>query len=94
MPDETLRDRALEVLLGDALAEVVDLVFLARDGEVEAHSRDGSVAFTAAGFWLKRRGWYEPAMRPVHPVVASRVGGFGVRALRVLRSVGRPAPTP
>jgi phosphonoacetate hydrolase len=56
MPDETVRDRALEVLLGDDLAEVVDLVFCARDGEVEAHSRDGSVAFTAAGpSWVKGR---------------------------------------
>jgi hypothetical protein len=56
MSDETLRDRALEVLLGDDLAEVVDLVFLARDGEVEAHSRAGSVAFTAAGpAWVKGR---------------------------------------
>ena len=56
MRDETLRDRALEVLLGDDLAGVVDLVFLARDGEVEAHSRGGSVAFTAAGpSWVKGR---------------------------------------
>jgi phosphonoacetate hydrolase len=56
MPDETIRDRALEVLLGDDLAEVVDMVLLARDGEVEAHARDGSVTFTAAGpSWVKGR---------------------------------------
>jgi hypothetical protein len=56
MLDETLRNRALEVLLGDDLADVVDLVFLARDGEVEAHSRSGSVAFTAAGpAWVNGR---------------------------------------
>lgn len=56
MGDETLRDRALEVLLGDDLAEVVDMVLLARDGEVEARARGGSVAFTAAGpSWVTGR---------------------------------------
>jgi phosphonoacetate hydrolase len=46
---EALRDRALEALLGDDLADVVDLVLFARDGSIEAHARDGSVAFTAEG---------------------------------------------
>jgi len=56
MPDETLRDRALEVLLGDDLAEVVDLVLLAREGAIEAHARGGSVGFTADGRrWVKGR---------------------------------------
>ena len=56
MADEALRDRALEVLLGDHLAGVVDMVLLARDGVVEAHARGGSVGFTADGpRWVKGR---------------------------------------
>ncbi|TMK17688.1 MAG: nucleotide pyrophosphatase [Actinobacteria bacterium] len=56
MPPDALRDRALEVLLGDALAGIVDVVLLARDGELEAHARGGSVGFTAEGLrWVKGR---------------------------------------
>jgi hypothetical protein len=56
MPDERLRERALEVLLGDELAGVVDLVLLAREGAVEAHARGGSVGFTAGGpSWVDGR---------------------------------------
>jgi hypothetical protein len=56
VPDERLRERALEVLLGDPLDGVVDLVLLARDGAVEAHARGGSVGFTAEGpRWIKGR---------------------------------------
>ncbi len=56
MTDDGLRERALEVLLGDDLSGVVDLVLLARDGQLEAHSRAGSVGFTAHGStWVKGR---------------------------------------
>ncbi len=56
MNDGSLRERALEVLLGDELADVVDLVLLARDGEIEAHARGGSVGFTAEGVrWVNGR---------------------------------------
>ena len=56
MNNGTLRERALEALLGDDLAGVVDLVLLANDGELEAHARDGSVGFTADGpRWVKGR---------------------------------------
>ena len=54
--DPALKDRALEVLLGDELADVVDMVFLSRDGELEAHARDGSVGFGAGGVrWTRGR---------------------------------------
>jgi phosphonoacetate hydrolase len=49
MPTDAMREDALAVLLDDALAHVVDMVLLARDGVVEAHARSGSVAFTANG---------------------------------------------
>ncbi|MGH2726367.1 MAG: alkaline phosphatase family protein, partial [Actinomycetota bacterium] len=56
MSDPALKDRALEVLLGDDLAEIVDLVFLARNGELEAHARGGAVGFTAEGVrWVRGR---------------------------------------
>ncbi|MBI4728614.1 MAG: alkaline phosphatase family protein [Acidobacteria bacterium] len=56
MGDATLSDRALEVLLGDSLRHVVDLVLRARDGLVEAHAADGSVGFDAAGArWVRGR---------------------------------------
>jgi len=56
MKDDGLRDRALEVLLGDELAGVVDVVLLARGGELEAHARGGSVGFTADGpRWVEGR---------------------------------------
>lgn len=42
-------DDALAVLLADELSGVVDLVFLTRDGHIEAHTREGSVGFTASG---------------------------------------------
>jgi predicted AlkP superfamily pyrophosphatase or phosphodiesterase len=44
-----LADRALEVLLDDKLADIVDVVLAKRDGLVEAHARDGMVSFTRAG---------------------------------------------
>ncbi|MGH2785805.1 MAG: alkaline phosphatase family protein [Actinomycetota bacterium] len=51
-----LRDSALEVLLGDELADVVDMVLLRRDGELEAHARGGAVGFTAEGpRWVRGR---------------------------------------
>jgi hypothetical protein len=46
---DSLLDDAIEVLLADDLAHVVDLVLRARDGIVEAHSRSGSVGFTHEG---------------------------------------------
>jgi hypothetical protein len=49
MTGDGLKERALEVLLGDELAHVVDMVLCARDGEIEAHARAGSVGFTADG---------------------------------------------
>jgi phosphonoacetate hydrolase len=53
---DDLKRRALEVLLGDDLAEIVDLVFLARDGVIEGHARGGSVGFTADGpAWVTGR---------------------------------------
>ena len=56
MPNESLRERALEVLLGDELSDVVDMVLLARDGVIEAHARGGSVGFTAEGAgWVRGR---------------------------------------
>lgn len=49
-------DRALEVLLDERLAHVVDLVLCARDGEVQAHAREGSCGFTSDGaIWSKGR---------------------------------------
>ena len=42
-------DRALDVLLSDEQASIVDLVLCARDGVVEAHAHDGSVSFTRRG---------------------------------------------
>src|SRR5438309_3668562 len=42
-------DRALDILLSDEQASIVDLVLCARDGAVEAHARDGSVSFTRGG---------------------------------------------
>lgn len=55
MSDE-LKDRAIEVLLADELADVVDLVLLKRDGELEAHARGGAVGFTAEGVrWVRGR---------------------------------------
>jgi hypothetical protein len=48
-------DRALEVLLADELAHVVDLVLCRRDGGIEAHARSGSVGFDASGpSWVRR----------------------------------------
>jgi phosphonoacetate hydrolase len=56
MTDPSGTERALEVLLDDSLAGVVDMVVLTRDGEVEAHARGGSVGFTAAGpTWVRER---------------------------------------
>ena len=56
MPAEAIRERALEALLGDATKDVVDMVLLARDGECQAHARDGSVGFDAGGpRWVKGR---------------------------------------
>jgi phosphonoacetate hydrolase len=56
MADETLKDRALDVLLGDELKDVVDMVLLSREGELEAHARGGAVGFTAEGpRWVRRR---------------------------------------
>jgi hypothetical protein len=55
MPDG-LREHALATLLDDSLKDVVDLVLLSRDGECEAHARNGSVGFTAAGpRWVRGR---------------------------------------
>jgi hypothetical protein len=51
-------DRALEVLLSDELTHVVDLVLTAggEPGEVQAHARGGSCAFTRSGvIWEKGR---------------------------------------
>ena len=42
-------DRALDILLSDEQASIVDLVLCARDGVVEAHAHDGSVSFTRRG---------------------------------------------
>ncbi|HJR18245.1 MAG TPA: nucleotide pyrophosphatase, partial [Actinomycetota bacterium] len=51
-----LVDSALEVLLGDELADVVDLVLLKRNGELEAHARGAAVGFTAGGpTWVRDR---------------------------------------
>jgi phosphonoacetate hydrolase len=51
-----VRDAALDVLLGDELSDVVDVVFAKGDGVIEAHSRDGSVGFTSAGpRWVRGR---------------------------------------
>ena len=51
-----LKDRALDVLLGDELKDVVDMVLLSRDGELEAHARGGAVGFTAEGpRWVRGR---------------------------------------
>lgn len=57
MADAALQDRALEVLLDDSLAHVVDVVLLARDGELQAHARGGAVGFTAEGVvrWVRDR---------------------------------------
>lgn len=56
MSDPLVVDRALEVLLGDELAEIVDLVLLARDGTLEAHAHGGAVGFTAEGVrWVRGR---------------------------------------
>ena len=56
MTGDGLKDRALEVLLGDALDGVVDMVLLRRNGELEAHAHGGSVGFTAQGpRWVKGR---------------------------------------
>jgi predicted AlkP superfamily pyrophosphatase or phosphodiesterase len=40
---------ALEVLLSDDLDPIVEMVVLARDGQYEAHSHDGSVTFRRTG---------------------------------------------
>jgi len=56
MDPTRLYDDALGVLLGDGLADVVDLVLLARGGIVEAHARDGSVGFHGSGRVAWRRG--------------------------------------
>lgn len=51
---ESAIDGALEVLLDDDLAHVVDLVLCGRDGLVEAHARSGSVGFTGDGArWVR-----------------------------------------
>jgi len=56
VPDEAIRERALEALLGDDTKDVVDMVLLARDGECQAHARAGSVGFDANGpRWVKGR---------------------------------------
>jgi phosphonoacetate hydrolase len=47
-------DPALEVLLADDLAHVVDLVLCRRGGGIEAHARAGSAGFSAAGTtWVR-----------------------------------------
>lgn len=56
MSAEAVLARALEVLLDEELAHVVDMVLLARDGGLEAHARGGSVGFRREGrLWVRGR---------------------------------------
>ncbi|GAC1409897.1 MAG: hypothetical protein NVSMB57_02970 [Actinomycetota bacterium] len=58
----TLSDRALAALLDDRYASIVELVLRpgTAEGEVEAHSRTGSVGFNAHGpLWVKGRNPFE-----------------------------------
>ncbi|MFA5891496.1 MAG: alkaline phosphatase family protein [Actinomycetota bacterium] len=76
MHSDSLADDASAVLLGDALAHVVDMVLVRGDGRFEAHTREGSVSARRDGTieWARNRNPLERqdagAFRPLEREIA------------------------